>query len=169
MTIIDQNATCDQLYSAARAVVVLDGEHSVYVRAHEVLINVRPINPLLTCMSCGKQLVQVRTAWDHRITSDSDRGGPGSWHLGEDPFDTLRHADGTPCGERPRYVSKPDPDHPGRFVGAYEGVEPIYYCSAKPVCPKCDAVDSFDIVQQAYGDTVTCRSCGDSNYYSIGD
>lgn len=150
-TIANQYDSCDPAYGQARPLVVDDAaDVVVYLRAHEVYLSHRPIDPKHACYRCAKQVVAVRTAWDHRITSDSSRGGPGSWTLGEDWFETLRHADGTTCGE----------DHFG---------EPIYSCFAKPVCMACGEVDTMSTVQQAYGDLVTCISCGDEHYYSIGD
>ena len=113
----------------------------MYTRAHEVMLRVLRHDAGI-CNRCDKQLSEGLFCWDHRITNPMFR--PGPWKLGEDSFFSVRHADGTLCGTS-------------------------YNCYPKPTCAKCGAVDSFDVALEAYGDRVTCRACGDSNWYSIGD
>ena len=118
----------------------------LYVRDGEILLFVRRgLEAGYVCAECGKPLMDGMFCWDHRITT-----GPGydgrPFQLGENRFPGLRHADGTTCG-----------------------TDSAYCCYAMPRCGKCGSYDSFKTAQQAYGDLVTCRVCGDENYYSIGD
>jgi hypothetical protein len=97
------------------------------------------------CKTTGKPLTEGEFAWDHRITDDPF-GERGPWILGEDSFTSVRHTDGTPS-----------------CATSGSG------CTPKDQCRKCGAYESFDRAQEPYGDRVTCRECGDSNWYSIGD
>lgn len=113
----------------------------MYTRPHEVMLRILREDAGI-CTRCDKQLREGLFCWDHRITDPMYR--PGPWKLGEDSFSSIRHSDGTLCGDQ-------------------------YSCWPKPTCSVCGAVDSFDVCLEAYGDRVTCRVCGNSNWYSIGD
>lgn len=119
-------------------------ESPLVLRPGEVLLFVaRGQEAGAICLRCGTPLLDGMFAWDHRITT-----GPGydgrPWQLGENRFPGLRHANGTDCSGE-------------------------VHCYAAPRCGKCGLYHSLTTEQEAYGDRVTCRVCGDSNWYSIGD
>jgi hypothetical protein len=114
----------------------------LWTREHEVQMRIVRDDAGI-CKTTGKPLAEGEFAWDHRITSDYVFGGR-PWQLGEDSFRSVRHADGTaPCSGS--------------------------HCWPKDRCRKCGAYESFDLKQEAYGDRITCRGCGDSTWHSIGD
>lgn len=116
----------------------------VYLREGEILLFSNTSE--YQCNICHGALMFVMVCWDRRITSDPF-GTMGEWQPGEDRFSGYRHADGSA------------PHNAG--VGSFE--------YGRSQCSKCKAFSSFDTVQGAYGDTITCNNCGDSRYYSIGD
>lgn len=163
MTIVDQHSTCSPDVAEARTHRV-DDTVAVYLRAHEAFLGVRVgVEAGQRCMSKSchhKPVVEVWTAWDHRITSDYCRGGAGTWELGEDRFPSWRHADGTGCGMDDLGQRNPD--------GSYSPA-PRYAVFPWERCGSCGSFESIDRTLEAYGDRTRCVVCGTENYYSIGD
>lgn len=120
----------------------------LFIRPGEILLEIVNENAGI-CTRCDKQLATGKFCWDHRVTSDWVFGGE-PFEIGEEWFPDARHADGTTCGIDSRG-------------------EAIYHCYAKPTCSECGAIDQSDLKQEAYGDRITCKACGDSKWYSIGD
>lgn len=145
MTIATQTLTPDQ----QDQITALIASSPVYLRPNEVFIKVQQDQSAghrCYSASCGHApLVQVRTCWDHRITDDYSRGGPGTWKLGEDPFDTWRHADGSQCGDNG------------------------HNCFTQPRCGNCGSYGTLVTKQHAWHDEITCTECENVKTYQIGD
>lgn len=131
------------------AVLAAAGIPDFFLRPGEVAFAVLNVEAG-PCSNCHRTLARVMCCWDHRITADYCR--PKTWQLGEDRFDTLRHADGYDCR----------PWTPG---GA-----PLWFYT-RPQCPSCKAYDTLDVALEAYGNRTTCRTegCAYTSWYDIGD
>lgn len=150
MTLIaDQTHHTDQGNAHSLATLLAAGIPSFFLRPGEVAFAV--LNPEAgPCSNCHRMLAAVMCCWDHRITADYCR--PAVWQLGEDRFDTLRHADGFDCRQ-----------------WAPGDIGPWFYL--RPRCPQCNEYDTLILRQEAYGDRTTCSTdgCRYERWYDIGD
>lgn len=154
----------------------------IFLRPHEVLLWAdepasHPVSKLpIVCKTHG-QLRRGMFAWDHRITTDHWFGGR-NFRIGEDRFAAFRPADGAePCGGQWSVVFN---DSEASRLNLYEFRNPRWtqgdrlyrpgtQCWAVPMCGDCGKYETVDTVQEAYGDRTTCRECGATHWYSIGD
>lgn len=148
-SIADQTHHTELGAAHSAAVLAEAGIPNFFLRPSEVAFRVLDAEAG-PCSNCHRMLARVMMCWDHRITADYCR--PAVWQLGEDCFETLRHADGYDCR----------PWKPG-------DIGPFFY--RRPQCPSCHEYDSLVTQQQAYGNWTSCATegCDFTHWYDIGD
>jgi len=122
---------------------VTAGTVSVWLRPGESLVALHQ-DRVAVCKNHGVPIVQGTFTWG--IHSHPMYGGA------LETFPCWRHADGSAC------------------VGMQGGkMTELSSSWPVPACTTCGALDQFDRRDTGYGWDVTCRACGDNNYYDTGD